>query len=122
MPLSDHEQKLLDQMEQALITEDPRFASTFRSSIKNVNLKAKGTSNLGIAILGLTAGVVALFVGVSTQTPIVGVVGFVGIVLALSSVLSGKSTEKFQGSDKVTKPTKTFMQNLEDRWDNRHSN
>ncbi|MEO5610105.1 MAG: DUF3040 domain-containing protein, partial [Ornithinibacter sp.] len=27
MPLSDHEQKMLQQMEQALAAEDPKFAS-----------------------------------------------------------------------------------------------
>ena len=30
MPLSDHEQKLLEQIEQALYAEDPKFAATVR--------------------------------------------------------------------------------------------
>ena len=32
MPLSDHEQRLLDQIEQALYAEDPKFASAVRSA------------------------------------------------------------------------------------------
>ena len=122
MPLSEHEQKLLDQMEQALITEDPRFASTFRSSIKNVNLKAKGSANIGTAILGLIVGIAALMIGVSTATPVVGVLGFVGVVISLSYAFSGKAVAKVQSGNKSSKSTKTFMQGLEERWDNRHSN
>ena len=32
MPLSEHEQRLLEQMERALYAEDPKFASTLRSA------------------------------------------------------------------------------------------
>ena len=32
MPLSEHEQKMLEQMEQALAAEDPRFASQMKGS------------------------------------------------------------------------------------------
>ena len=32
MPLSEHEQQLLEQMEQALYAEDPKFASQMQGS------------------------------------------------------------------------------------------
>ena len=32
MPLSDHEQRLLEQIERALYAEDPKFASTVSST------------------------------------------------------------------------------------------
>ena len=32
MPLSEHEQRLLEQMERALYAEDPKFASSLRRS------------------------------------------------------------------------------------------
>ncbi|NUS03079.1 MAG: DUF3040 domain-containing protein, partial [Nonomuraea sp.] len=32
MPLSEHEQRLLDQIEQALYAEDPKWANTVRIS------------------------------------------------------------------------------------------
>ena len=32
MPLSDHEQRLLEQMERALYAEDPKFATTMRGA------------------------------------------------------------------------------------------
>ena len=118
MPLSEHEQKLLEQMEQALITEDPRFASNFRESIKNVNLK-KGTGNLGLAILGLVAGLGGLLVGVSTQLPLVGVIGFVLMVLSVSSAVSAGKSSAAKPGNSAPKVRKSFMQNLEERWDNR---
>jgi hypothetical protein len=32
MPLSEHEQRMLDQIERALYAEDPKFASSVRAS------------------------------------------------------------------------------------------
>ena len=123
MPLSDHEQQLLDQMEQALVTEDPRFASTFRGTLKNVNMKAKGSKNLGLAILGIIAGIAGLMLGVSTSTPFVGVIGFVVIVLSLASAFSQKSVSVSPSSSSSAKASKkSFMQNLENRWDKRQGN
>jgi hypothetical protein len=122
MPLSEHEQKLLNQMEQALITEDPRFASTFRGSIKNVNLKSGRTANIGIVVLGIIFGVVSLIAGVSMSKPVIGLVGFVVVVFALSSIFSSKSDGQKVPQNQQVKNRKSFMQGLEDRWDDRHQN
>ena len=54
MPLSEHEQRLLEQMERALYAEDPKFASSLRSS-----------------------GVAALVAGAATSIVLIGVLGFV---------------------------------------------
>ena len=122
MPLSEHEQKLLNQMEQALITEDPRFASTFRGSIKNVNLKSGRTANIGIVILGIISGVISLIAGVSMSQPVIGLVGFIVVVFALSSIFSSKSPGQKVPQNQQVKNRKSFMQGLEDRWDDRHQN
>ena len=122
MPLSEHEQKLLNQMEQALITEDPRFASTFRGSIKNVNLKSGRTANIGIVILGIISGVISLIAGVSMSQPVIGLVGFIVVVFALSSIFSSKSHGQKVPQNQQVKNRKSFMQGLEDRWDDRHQN
>ena len=77
MPLSDHEQRLLDQMEQALYAEDPasrRIWGVARRSHKHHVIGA-----IGAAILGL--GLV--IVGVNT-TWVVGGLGFVIMVGALA--------------------------------------
>ncbi len=77
MPLSDHEQKMLEQMEQALAAEDPKFASSM-----------KGGGSLQrrrwvIGALGLVAGLGLVLVGVNT-TMWVGAIGFALMVASVA--------------------------------------
>ena len=72
MPLSDHERRLLAEMEQALSAEDPKLASTF--SAGPASQIRKGAA-LGIVLILL--GLAGLFAGLFTQMPLVGVIGFV---------------------------------------------
>ena len=53
MPLSEHEQRLLEQMEKALYAEDPKFATSLRSAPGA--RAARGRAALGV--LGLLAGI-----------------------------------------------------------------
>ena len=41
MPLSEHEQRLLDQIERALYAEDPKFASTVRSTDLRTHMRRR---------------------------------------------------------------------------------
>ncbi len=61
MPLSDHEQRQLEQIEQALYREDPKFGRLVRSSDPRVHYKRKLVQALVGVILGaglITAGAV----------------------------------------------------------------
>jgi hypothetical protein len=61
VPLSEHEQRQLEQIEQALYSEDPKFGRVVRSSDPRVHYKRKLVQSLtGILIGGgsLAAGVV----------------------------------------------------------------
>ena len=60
MPLSEHEQRLLDQIEQALYAEDPKWANTVRISDPRSHYKRR----LIKASIGFALGVVLLMVGV----------------------------------------------------------
>src|SRR4051794_41621388 len=84
MPLSEHEQRLLDQIERALYQDDPKFASTVRSSDLRTHMKRR----LRRAAVILVIGFVLLLAGVVIH-PVVGVAGFVvmlgALLLALSS-------------------------------------
>jgi len=122
MPLSEHEQKLLDQMERAILTEDPRFASTFRDTIKQVGKKSGFVAHPGLVIAGILFGVASLLAGVMISQPLLGVLGFVAIVLSISALFSGKTARNPKKKSATTKPRKSFMQGLEDRWDNRSDN
>lgn len=121
MPLSDHEQQLLEQMERALATEDPKFASALRGS-----MAGRATPKaVGIAILAVVVGVGLMIAAVSMAIPLLGVAGFIAIVTGLSFAFSnsGKnSSEAPQANNKKAKSAPNFMQGLEDRWDRRQDN
>ena len=55
MPLSDHEQRLLEQLERALQDEDPKFASALQGS----RLRGRLRLRLLLACLGVLLGLAA---------------------------------------------------------------
>ena len=76
MPLSEHEQRLLEQMERALYAEDPKFAS----ALEGTGLRAHTRRRLWQAVAGFLAGVALLMGGLIAQLVWVSVVGFVVMV------------------------------------------
>lgn len=92
MPLSEHEQRLLEQIERALYAEDPKFAATVRGGrlrkpTRRRRLQGVALFVVGLVLLVLGIAVRALYLG---QFPVVSVVGFLvmlgGAVLAVTSV------------------------------------
>jgi hypothetical protein len=79
VPLSEHEQRLLDQIERALYQDDPKFASTVRQTDLRSHMKRR----LVKAALVLTVGFALLLTGVVISQPLVGIAGFGVMVLAL---------------------------------------
>ena len=79
MPLSEHEQRLLDQIERALYQEDPKFASTVRQTDLRTHMKRR----LRRAALVLVLGFGLLFAGLVTQRELIGIAGFAVMVAAL---------------------------------------
>ncbi len=73
MPLSEHEQRQLEQIEQALYSEDPKFVHTVRSSDPRVHYKRRAYQ----AAAGFVLGVGLLLGGVISQYIWVGVAGFI---------------------------------------------
>lgn len=78
MPLSEHEQRLLEQIERALYAEDPKFAS----AVSSTDLRTHARRRLRRALALLVVGLVALLVGVMTKSIPLGVGGFCVMVLA----------------------------------------
>lgn len=76
MPLSEHEQRLLEQMERALYAEDPKFASSLRSSGPRPGIRRSAATGVLVAL----AGVAALVAGAATSLVPLGVLGFVLMV------------------------------------------
>lgn len=90
MPLSDHEQRMLDQIESALYAEDPKFASSVRGGHLRTpstrrRLQGAGLFVLGLAMLVAGVAVKATMIG---GFPVLSVLGFVvmfaGVVFAVS--------------------------------------
>ncbi len=86
MPLSEHEQRLLDEIEQALYAEDPKFASAVRSARAHSRVRR----SLVLCVLGVLAGLGLVLVGLLANIIVLSVVGFVLLVgaaaLAVQSV------------------------------------
>jgi Protein of unknown function (DUF3040) len=84
VPLSDHEQKLLEQIEQALYAEDPKFAASVRSA----RSRASGRRWIPISALGVVGGLATVLVALTAKVPLLGVVGFILIVAACAYAAS----------------------------------
>jgi hypothetical protein len=78
VPLSEHEQRLLDQIEQALYAEDPKFASAVRSA----RSRSRVRRSVVLSALGVLAGLGLVLVGLVTQLIVLSIVGFVLVVAA----------------------------------------
>jgi hypothetical protein len=79
VPLSEHEQRQFEQIEQALRAGDPQFAGAIQAADPRVHYKRRVTA----AALGFLAGVGLLLAGVVIKIILIAVAGFV-VMLACS--------------------------------------
>nr|WP_221475594.1 DUF3040 domain-containing protein [Sphaerisporangium rubeum] len=125
VPLSEHEQRLLEQIEQALYAEDPKWANTVRISDPRNHYKRR----LVKASIGFVLGVVLLMVGVVAPIIPLGVGGFVVMLAAcLWGLSSWKRMNGFGGDNTTARPGQaaqperrrasrpSFMERMEERW------
>ncbi|HVN13686.1 MAG TPA: DUF3040 domain-containing protein [Kineosporiaceae bacterium] len=125
MPLSENEQRLLEQMERALYAEDPKFASAMRGVVR----RSSHARRLLLGIGGVVLGMVLLLVGVAQQMVIVGIIGFVVMLVAFAFTVSSRRrpgptgvVNRAGGVRQVTPSSRrrsSFMQRLEERWERR---
>jgi Protein of unknown function (DUF3040) len=72
VPLSEHEQRLLEQMERALYAEDPKFASALRGS----DLRGRYRRRALLGVFGVVVGLALLPIGIAAKVFPVSVLGF----------------------------------------------
>ena len=78
MPLSEEELRLLEQMERALVAEDPKFASTLRGTALRRNARRRVVAAIAVFLVGI----VILMTGAVTSTTYVGIIGFVVMLVS----------------------------------------
>ena len=120
MPLSEHERRLLAQMEEALAVDDPRLVSAMSGT------SGVSRNRLGLGVALLIAGLATLFGGLIAQITIVGLGGFLialtGSVLIYRAVTTPGALvpASSQGSEKAPRARKKLGDRLQDRWDQRN--
>jgi Protein of unknown function (DUF3040) len=123
VPLSEHEQRQLEQIEQALYADHPRLARAMRAKDPKVHYRRR----LVQSCAGFIAGVGALVAGVLLKYSWLDIVGFVIMVAssawAITSYrrMAGTSIERRPASGRGRKPAKPatnagMMDRLEERW------
>lgn len=126
MPLSEHEQRLLEQMERALMAEDPKFATSLRHGSSGADRR-----RIVGGVVGALVGLAILLGGVSSNLAPVGVLGFVVMLAAVFLLISGlrhgapaKSAKDGTAAAPVAAPKKQtksgFMAKFEQRWQDRN--
>lgn len=97
MPLSEHEQRLLDEIEQALYAEDPKFASSVRAARAHRRLR----SSVLLGVVGVLVGLGLVLVGLLANAIALSVIGFVLFVAAFGY---GAQSLRHRGSAAAAPP------------------
>lgn len=125
MPLSEHEQRLLEQLEKQLGADDPTFAQSMSSSSRQVREASFSARHVVLGFLIALVGLGIVIAGVTTKLIFVGVAGLLvagaGVYLASTQKSQREKTEPASAKQAKPKTSSRFMQNLEGRWDERQS-
>jgi len=118
MPLSEQEQRLLEEMERSLYQNDADFVATVSQRRGKTNYTV-----LAVGVLIAVVGVATLIGGVVIRQPLVGVLGFAimfaGVLLAVAPPRRASAAADSAPSTTKARSSSRFMDNLNDRWDNR---
>ncbi|OZM74422.1 hypothetical protein CFN78_04685 [Amycolatopsis antarctica] len=130
MPLSEHEQRLLDQIERELYAEDPKFASTVRGTKMRRPARRRRLQGAALFIVGVALLVLGVIVPFRVaDIPLVSVLGFLvmffGVLLAVTSLKGGQDEPESKdgdpppsggGSPKQQPKRNSFTERMESRF------
>lgn len=123
MPLSEHEQRLLEQMERALHAEDPKFASALQGD----KLRRRLRRRVVLAVLGVLAGGAMIGYGIVTKRIALDV-GGAALVVACAWLAwmtwrrvpaPGQIVPAFKLRSRRSARSGSFGQRMELRWQHR---
>lgn len=132
MPLSEHEQRMLEQMERALYAEDPKFATALEGS----ELRSYTRKRVYQAVAGFLVGIALLMAGMVAQQIWVSVVGFLVMLGCAVLAVTGwrKAPKPGEGqapaeqgrapaggpqTRRAARPRRSMMNRIEERWQRR---
>ncbi|MEU0195722.1 DUF3040 domain-containing protein [Streptomyces afghaniensis] len=128
MPLSEHEQRMLEQMERALYAEDPKFASALEGS----GLRTYTRRRVYQAVAGFLVGIALLMAGMVAKQVWLSVVGFLVMLGCAVLAVTGwrkapKPGEQAAGAGTGGQPAarrqgrqrRSMMDRIEQRWQKR---
>jgi hypothetical protein len=119
MPLSEQEQRLLDEMERHLMRNDADVVSAQRDG------RSLSYRNIVYGTVLVLAGLAGLIVGVSTQIIFIGVIGFAvmlaGVILAVTPTRGAGRVDGGRASRPAPQrsSSSSFMDRMNERWDRR---
>jgi len=126
VPLSEYEQRVLEQMERQLTSDDPRLANTLTSRGR------RSVSRYVLGAVGVVAGLLLLVFGVVASRAWLGVMGFILMFAAVTYAFARPRANGPAGvvrpDGRVTRSPKPqpkksrsagFMNRLEERWQKR---
>jgi hypothetical protein len=118
VPLSEHEQRLFEQIERSL-AEDPKFASAVRASDPRVHARRR----LFLAVVIILAGLALVVLGTMNRLLPLGVVGFVvmlgGAAFAMQSQRRARGLHlQVVDGGRTGRPGRrsSLLDRLEERW------
>lgn len=121
MPLSEHEQRMLEQMERALYAEDPKFATALEGS----GLRTYTRRRVYQAVAGFLVGIALLMAGMVAQQIWISVVGFLVMLgCAVLAVTGWRKAPKpgergAQPARRQVRQRHSMMDRIEQRWQRR---
>lgn len=127
MPLSEHEQRMLEQMERALYAEDPKFATALEGS----GLRTYTRRRVYQAVAGFLVGIALLMAGMVAQQVWLSVVGFLVMLGCAVLAVTGwrkapKPGEQGAGgpgaapqAGRQGRQRRSMMDRIEERWQRR---
>lgn|SRR4051812_4728426 len=117
MPLSEQEQRLLDEMERHLMRNDADVVSAPRDG------RTLSYRNIVYGTILVLLGLGGLIIGVSTELVVVGVIAFIvmlgGVVLAVTPTPGPGRLPADPEKSATQRSSSSFMDRMNDRWDRR---
>ncbi len=123
MPLSEYEQRVLEQMERHLSTDDPRLAN-------RLTQRGRPATRYLVATIGMLLGILALLLGVILGPWLGVVLGATGFIVMFASVAFAFSSPRKRAAADATPdtgktprsskpPRRGVMDAFEERWNRR---